>query len=76
MGEGAGEGLAGQAAEMTVLVKDVKARMLPEADDDFAKTASEFDTLAELRDDLRDAPRRDRRSARPRASCATARSRR
>ena len=53
MGEGAGEGLSGQAAEMTVLVKDVKARVLPEADDDLAKTASEFDTLAELREDLR-----------------------
>jgi trigger factor len=53
MGEGAGEGLAGQAAEMSVLVKDVKARILPEADDDLAKTASEFDTLAELRKDLR-----------------------
>ena len=53
MGEGAGDGLSGQAAEMTVLVKDVKARVLPEADDDLAKTASEFDTLAELREDLR-----------------------
>ena len=53
MGEGAGEGLSGQAAEMTVLVKDVKARVLPDADDDLAKTASEFDTLAELREDLR-----------------------
>jgi trigger factor len=54
LGEGAGEGLAGQPAQMTVLVKDVKARVLPEADDDFAKTASEFDTLSELRDDLRE----------------------
>jgi trigger factor len=54
MAEGAGEGLVGQAAEMTVLVKDVKARVLPDADDDLAKTASEFDTIAELRDDLRE----------------------
>ncbi len=37
-----------------VLVKDVKARRLPDADDDFAKTASEFDTLDQLRDDLRE----------------------
>ena len=37
-----------------VLVKDVKARRLPEVDDEFAKTASEFDTLQELRDDLRE----------------------
>ncbi len=54
LGEGAGEGLSGQAADMTVLIKDVKARKLPEADDDFAKTASEFDTMAELREDLRE----------------------
>jgi trigger factor len=53
MGPGAGEALAGKTADLTVLVKDVKARRLPEADDDFAKTASEFDTLGELRDDLR-----------------------
>jgi trigger factor len=32
----------------------VKARKLPQADDDFAKTASEFDTMAELREDLRE----------------------
>jgi trigger factor len=38
---------------LRALVKDVKAVKLPEADDDFAKTASEFDTLDELRDDLR-----------------------
>jgi trigger factor len=36
----------------TVLVKDVKALKLPPADDAFAKTASEFDTLEELRTDL------------------------
>lgn len=48
-----GEDLGGAAVEITALVKDVKARRLPDADDDFAKTASEFDTLAELRDDLR-----------------------
>ena len=43
---------AGSEVTLQVLVKDVKARRLPEADDDFAKTASEFDTLAELRADL------------------------
>jgi trigger factor len=35
------------------VVKEVKAKKLPGADDDFAKTASEFDTLEELRSDLR-----------------------
>jgi trigger factor len=49
-----GEELAGAAVEITVLVKDVKARRLPEVDDDFAKTASEFDTIQQLRDDLRE----------------------
>src|SRR5919109_1475596 len=47
-----GEELAGAAVEITALVKDVKARRLPDVDDDFAKTASEFDTIAELREDL------------------------
>jgi trigger factor len=48
-----GEELAGTAS-FKVLVKDVKALRLPEADDAFASTASEFDTIAELREDLRD----------------------
>jgi trigger factor len=53
MGPGAGDELAGSTADLTVLVKDVKARRLPEIDDDFAKTASEFDTIEQLREDLR-----------------------
>jgi trigger factor len=48
-----GEELAGASVEITALVKDVKQRVLPETDDEFAKTASEFDTLADLRADLR-----------------------
>ena len=43
---------AGEAAQVKVAVKAVKERELPEADDDFAQLASEFDTLAELREDL------------------------
>ena len=43
---------AGADAEVTVTVKAVKERELPEANDDFAQLASEFDTIAELRDDL------------------------
>jgi trigger factor len=46
--------LAGAAVSFSVLVKDVKALKLPEADDAFAKTASEFDTMQELRADLRE----------------------
>jgi trigger factor len=37
----------------TVLLKEVKAKKLPALDDDFAKTVGEFDTLDELREDLR-----------------------
>jgi trigger factor len=44
---------AGQEARVTVTVVSVKERELPEPDDDFAQTASEFDTLDELREDLR-----------------------
>ncbi|MET4619936.1 trigger factor [Arthrobacter sp. 2762] len=43
---------AGEAAQVKVVVKAVKERELPEANDDFAQLASEFDTLAELREDL------------------------
>ena len=49
-----GDDLGGAGVEITVLVKDVKARRLPEIDDELAKTASEFDTIAQLRDDLRE----------------------
>jgi trigger factor len=45
--------LAGKEVTFTVLVKEVKAKRLPTADDEFAKTASEFDTLEELREDVR-----------------------
>lgn len=45
---------AGQEAEVTVTVKSVKVRELPELDDDFAQLASEFDTIEELRSDLRE----------------------
>jgi trigger factor len=45
---------AGQEAEVTVTVQTVKERQLPEADDEFAQLASEFDTLDELKADLRE----------------------
>ncbi len=44
---------AGETALIRVKVTAVKERELPEADDEFAQLASEFDTLAELREDLR-----------------------
>lgn len=43
---------AGEEAEVAVTITAVKERELPEADDDFAQMASEFDTLAELRASL------------------------
>lgn len=43
---------AGEEAEVAVTVVAVKERELPAADDDFAQMASEFDTIAELRDSL------------------------
>ncbi|WZH91092.1 trigger factor [Nocardia farcinica] len=44
---------AGKEAVITVTVQSVKERELPEADDEFAQLASEFDTLEELKADLR-----------------------
>jgi trigger factor len=44
---------AGDEVTFQVLVKEVKSKKLPPADDEFAKTASEFDTLEELREDVR-----------------------
>lgn len=43
---------AGNEAEVSVTVTAVKERELPDADDDFAQMASEFDTIGELRDSL------------------------
>lgn len=42
----------GEKGSVTVTVKSVKERELPAADDAFAKLASEFDTLDELKADL------------------------
>ncbi len=36
-----------------VKVNEIKKKVLPEPDDDFAKETSQFETMAELRDDLR-----------------------
>jgi len=44
----------GKDADVKVTVRTVKEKELPELDDEFAGLASEFDTLAELRDNLRE----------------------
>jgi len=43
----------GESAEITVKLLAVKERELPSADDDFAQMASQFDTIVELREDIR-----------------------
>jgi trigger factor len=47
------ESLAGKQASFSVTVKEVREKRLPELDDDFAAEASEFDTLDELREEIR-----------------------
>ncbi|QOR71993.1 trigger factor [Ruania alkalisoli] len=49
----AGGDRAGQDAQITVTPTAIKVQELPEVDDEFAQTASEFDTVEELRENLR-----------------------
>jgi trigger factor len=56
----AGEHL-GKEAQVTVTVKSVKERELPEPDDEFAQLASEFDTIDELRNNLTEQVQRAKR---------------
>ncbi len=49
VGEYADKGL-----DVSVVVSQVRERVLPDADDSFAQLASEFDTIDELRDDIRE----------------------
>jgi trigger factor len=44
--------LAGQPAQFEVTVNEVKAKQLPELDDDFATEAGGFDSVDELREDI------------------------
>jgi trigger factor len=48
-----GGALAGQDVDVEVKIGAVKEQELPEVDEEFAQTASEFDTVEELTDDLR-----------------------
>lgn len=50
----AGGERAGEEASVSVTATAVKERQLPEVDDEFAQLASEFDTIEELRADLRE----------------------
>lgn len=53
---------AGQKAQVTVTVRSVKERELPEPDDEFAQLASEFDSIDELRASLSDQVRQAKRA--------------
>jgi trigger factor len=46
--------LAGRTAEFKVTVKEVKKRRVPELNDEFAKTVGDVDSVAALRDKLRE----------------------
>jgi len=52
---------AGEEAQVTVTVKSVKERELPEPDDEFAQLASEFDTMDELKSSLTEQVQRVKR---------------
>lgn len=52
---------AGEEAQVTVTVKSVKERELPEVDDEFAQMASEFDTVDELRESLAEQARESKK---------------
>jgi trigger factor len=47
------EELAGKAAVFKCTIKEIKEKELPEVDDEFASEVSEFDTLAEYREDVK-----------------------
>ena len=47
------EDLAGKPALFKVTVKEIKEKQLPELDDEFAAEVSEFDTLAEYKEDVK-----------------------
>lgn len=47
------ENLKGKDAVFKCTIKEIKEKQLPDADDEFASEVSEFDTLAEYREDIR-----------------------
>ncbi len=47
------EELAGKSANFEVKIHEIKMKELPEIDDDFAQDTTDFDTLAEYREDIK-----------------------
>jgi len=60
--EGVGGEHAGREVTFGVLVKEIREKKLPMLDDEFSKTASEFDTLEELRADVAERIRKAKES--------------
>ncbi len=58
----------GDTAQIDVTVLAVKERQLPDADDEFAQIASQFDTIAELKEDLKKEVERKGRMAQAQAA--------
>ena len=56
-----GGDLVGEGVDVAVAVSQVQEQELPELDDEFAQLASEFDTVAELTEDVRERLGRGRR---------------
>ncbi|WP_293788038.1 trigger factor [uncultured Aeromicrobium sp.] len=56
-----GGDLAGEEVDVTVTLTEVKEQHLPEVDEEFVQMASEFDTIEELREDLRERLTRGKR---------------
>jgi trigger factor len=52
-GEDAAPAIAGKTVRYTVTLKGIKSKVVPDADDEFAKDLGEFDSLAGLRDKIR-----------------------
>ena len=59
--------LAGKAVVFKVKVNEVKAKEVPELDDEFAKDVSEFDTLKDLKADMKKQITEERKKAADRA---------
>ncbi len=57
------EDLAGKAVVFNVTVNEVKERIKPEIDDEFAKDVSEFDTLEEYKNSIKDKITEERKAA-------------
>ena len=52
----------GEEGDVSVTVSSVKESELPEVDEDFVQLASEFDTVEELREDLRNQVEKDKKT--------------